>query len=310
LSKSPSPCGVVLITGFLGAGKTTLLRNILQWPGDLSGTAALVNEFGSVGIDGELLKDLKAPIIELSNGCICCTMQGDLLKSVDETLRTYHPSRLLIEATGVADPFEILNFLNPSRLDGRISSPRVVTVVNADLWEGREMFGRLFYEQIKAAELILFNQVDYLPEEDIPRCLEEVRQINSSCAVLPTHYCRIDPDVFWKAAGGPAHGGEFTFAPLVHLSDGSAPELGYVSFAVEHEKPFRESCFRTFVKSMPIELYRMKGFVHLDTGCFMVNHVGGRTEWRALEERCPTRLAFVGWKVEKDQVEKVLKACL
>ncbi len=309
-SKSSSPCEVILITGFLGAGKTTLLRNILQWPGDLGGTAVLVNEFGSVGIDGELLKDLKAPVVELSNGCICCSMQGDLLKAVDDILRNYQPTRLLVEATGVADPFEILNFLNPSRLERRIAPPRVVTVVNADLWEGREMFGSLFYEQIKAAELILFNQIDYIAEEDIPRYLRDLRQLNGSCAIMPTSYCGIDPDVFWDSTDGKAYGAEVTFAPLVHLSEGSARELGYVSFAFEQAKPFSETCFRAFIDSMPLELYRMKGFVYLDTGCYLINHVGGRTEWKALEERCQTRLAFVGWKVEENQVFEALQACL
>ncbi|MBW2217070.1 MAG: GTP-binding protein, partial [Deltaproteobacteria bacterium] len=67
------PCDVVLIAGFLGAGKTTLLRNILEWPGDLSKTAVLVNEFGKIGIDGELLDGFDTPVVELTNGCICCT---------------------------------------------------------------------------------------------------------------------------------------------------------------------------------------------------------------------------------------------
>ena len=84
-----SRCDVILIAGFLGAGKTTLLRRILQWPGDLSRTAVLVNEFGRVGIDGELLQGFQTPVYELTNGCICCTMAGDMVKTVEEILVKY-----------------------------------------------------------------------------------------------------------------------------------------------------------------------------------------------------------------------------
>ena len=152
-------CEVILITGFLGAGKTTLLRNILQWPGDLSKTAVLVNEFGQIGIDGELLQGFRTPVYELTNGCICCTLQGDFHSTVVEILDGFRPKRLLIEATGVADPYDVLSFLKASRIENRISAPKVVTVLAGDLWEGREYFGPLFYNQIKAAELLLFNKV-------------------------------------------------------------------------------------------------------------------------------------------------------
>ena len=145
MSAEHSLCDVVLIAGFLGAGKTTLLKNILQWPGDLSKTAVLVNEFGKIGIDGELLDGFDTPVVELTNGCICCTLKGDLLKSVKEILDGFHPGRLFIEATGVADPFEILGLLDTPQIKKRLGEIKVITVLNADLWEGREYFGPLFY---------------------------------------------------------------------------------------------------------------------------------------------------------------------
>jgi G3E family GTPase len=77
---------VILIAGFFGAGKTALLRNILQWPGDLSKTAIVVNEFGQIGIDGELLQGVQTPVYELTNGCICCTLQGDFHTIIVEIL--------------------------------------------------------------------------------------------------------------------------------------------------------------------------------------------------------------------------------
>jgi hypothetical protein len=84
------PCEVILIAGFLGSGKTTLLRNMLQWPGDVSKTAILVNEFGQIGIDGELFQGFQTPVYELTNGCICCTLQGDFHSVLVEILDGFH----------------------------------------------------------------------------------------------------------------------------------------------------------------------------------------------------------------------------
>jgi G3E family GTPase len=300
---------VILITGFLGAGKTTLLRRILQWPGDLSSTAVLVNEFGRVGIDGELLKGFRTPIVELTNGCICCSMQGDMVKSLEEITERFHPKRILIEATGVADPLEVIRFLKTSRLKGRVGAPRVVTVLDADIWKGREYFGPVFHNQIKAAHVLLFNKVDLLPKEDVSRDMEQIRQVNPSCSILPTYHCRIDPEAIWSSPGPKADPLDsfFLVAPTQH---GNAAELGYVAFSFEDDRALDGTLFRRFIAEMPLSLYRMKGFVHMDGKHFVINHVGGKTEWTESGVAGPTKLAFVGWQIEETEVISQLRACI
>ncbi|MBI5605843.1 MAG: GTP-binding protein [Deltaproteobacteria bacterium] len=300
-------CEVILIAGFLGAGKTTLLRHILEWPGDLSKTALLVNEFGRVGIDGELLQG-KTPMVELINGCICCSLQGDMLKAIEEILDGFHPERLLIEATGVADPFDILRFLRPSNVSSRLSAPKVVTVLDADLWEGREYFGPLFYNQIKAAALLLFNKIDLLPEDQVPKYLSDIREINADCSIIPTYHCQVDPAVLWTPVIEHLQGSAIHLSPF--HEHGSADELGYVAFAFEEQCPFMDECFRRFIEELPMKLYRVKGFVQLNGKRFFLNHVGGKTEWTELDQPGPTKLAFVGWKVDEEEVLNQLKFCL
>jgi len=297
----------MLIAGFLGAGKTTLMRKILNWPAVLSKTAVLVNEFGQIGIDGDLLQGFGTPVYELTNGCICCSIQGDLLRTMGEILDRFHPRRFLIEATGVADPLDILGFLKSSKIADRITLPKVVTVLSGDLWEGREYFGPLFYNQIKAADLLLLNKVDLLAKEAVPRSLQEIKDVNPTCSVVPTYHCEIDPGMLWepviRAAAQP-------FAPQHHEEHGTAQELGYVAFAFERGLPFKGDCFRNFVQSMPINLFRLKGFALLGDQRFFINHVGGKTEWVELAETGPTKLAFVGWQVRESEVIAALKSCL
>ena len=93
---------VTLLSGFLGAGKTTLLRRIISWETELSDTVVLVNEFGAVGIDGALLKNSGSSVIELTSGCICCTLSADLKQSLTNIQDRFHPRRILIESSGVA----------------------------------------------------------------------------------------------------------------------------------------------------------------------------------------------------------------
>lgn len=308
-AKKPAPCAVTLIAGFLGAGKTTLLRHILSWPGDLSSTAVLVNEFGQIGIDGELLKGVGTPVVELTNGCICCTIQGDLLKSLKEIMTSFNPERLLIEATGVADPLEILAVLRNKELSDSMAIQKVVTVVDADFWENREYLGPLFFNQIRAAGLVLLNKVDLLAPEKVSIFLREIQETNPDTAAIPTHHCRVDPQVLWSVSE--ARLLDSTLLGLhEHEGHEDAPGMGFVSFAFEGEVPLRKECFGKFLKGLPYGLYRVKGFALLEDGLHFINHVGGKTEWVDLQGSGRTRLAFVGWKVEQCSILEQLKECL
>jgi G3E family GTPase len=305
--ENEASCKVILIGGFLGAGKTTLLRHILQWPGDLSKTALLINEFGRVGIDGEVLQGFQTPVMELTNGCICCTLQNDMHRAVAEILDSYQPERILIEATGVADPLDISKFLCDSPLSQRLSEMSVITVLDADLWEGREYFGPLFYNQIRAADLLLFNKVDLLQEDRIPGFLEEAREFNPNCGIIPTHHCRIDPEVLWTL--GKNSVSNFHFSRLSD-SPSTTEALGFVAFSFEAEHSFEDGCFRQFVHDLPLKLYRLKGSALLDGKQFFINHVGGKTEWQETGQNGSTRLAFVGWQVNPEEIRKTLNSCL
>ena len=126
---------------------------------------------------------------------------------------------------------------------------------------------------------------------------------------MPTHHCQIDPDVLWKLAVNTDHAAELYF-PFVNLDQKSAEEIGYVTFAFEENVPFKMDCFQRFVEALPVKLYRLKGFALVENKLFLINHVGGRTDWKVLDTKGTTKLTFVGWQVSEDQIIEDLQVCL
>ena len=177
VNRAYQKAGLLLLSGFLGAGKTTLLKRIISWETDLSETAVLVNEFGDIGIDGSLLKNSGSEVIEITSGCICCTLSADLKQSLTKIWNQFKPRRILIESSGVADPSSLTSILNQRDVSQCMELQKIITVLDADFWEAREAFGPLFYNQLKEAHLILLNKIDLIEKSKVARFLKEIHEV-------------------------------------------------------------------------------------------------------------------------------------
>ena len=124
------------ICGFLGSGKTTLMRRIVGERGGREPMAVIVNEFGDVGIDGALLSGQHVDMIEISAGCLCCTLKGSLVNALEELRDKRGVQRVVIEATGVAQPAEMLDVLGDPALKGSVEIGPMITVVDAAKFTG------------------------------------------------------------------------------------------------------------------------------------------------------------------------------
>lgn len=188
---------VVLLSGFLGSGKTTLLKRILSWEDNLSETVVVVNEFGDVGVDGALLKDSGSDVVELTSGCICCTLQIDLKQTLIQIRARFDPRRILIEASGIADPATIASLIQEPDIKPHMDLNKIVTVLDAECWKAREAFGTVFYNQLRFADLILLNKIDLFDRDEIRLFLKEIHEAVPQSRVIPTLYCRVDPETIW-----------------------------------------------------------------------------------------------------------------
>jgi G3E family GTPase len=315
--------GILLLSGFLGAGKTTLLKRILGWETDLSGTVVLVNEFGDIGIDGSLLKDSGTDVIELTSGCICCTLSADLKRSLTTIRERFNPRRIFIEGSGVADPTSIEAVINKTEIGRFMALTKIITVLDADFWEARETFGPLFYNQLQMAHLILLNKIDLLENEKVARFLSEIHKIIPDSQVVPTIQCAIDPETLWSEVKPTSFGLKpiHFYRPVSlhqpsHFDDHPHPvqtnvdSSKYVTFSFQHTRHLDETCFKQFIGELPWAVFRIKGPVLFADRLAMLNFVGGKSEWLPWEGTPETRLAFIGWDVSPAEILQKLKGCL
>ncbi|WP_350335916.1 CobW family GTP-binding protein [Coralliovum pocilloporae] len=186
---------VTVLTGYLGSGKTTLLNRILS---DDHGKryAVIVNEFGEIGIDNDLIVESDEEIYEMNNGCVCCTVRGDLIRVVEGLMkRKGRFDAILVETTGLADPAPVAQtFFMDEDVRRKARLDAVVTVADALNLEKRLSDSPEAEDQIAFADVILLNKTDLVSPEEKSAVLGRIRSINAQATIHETERCAIELD--------------------------------------------------------------------------------------------------------------------
>lgn len=302
---------VFLLAGFLGSGKTTLLNRVLSWETDLSETVVLVNEFGKIGVDGSLIKSKNNDVIEMTSGCICCSIKTKLIDTLIDIWTCYKPKKILLEATGVAEPNSVAEVFNEEFLRERMELSKIVTVLDIRYWNGRDKFGPFFMNQVQQADLVLLNKIDLVPKDRVRHALSEMHAEITGSHVIPSLHCEVDPEVFWMTKGNQYLGNFYTLMPISAVSSKKMnTQIAYDTFDFVSEIPLSETCFETFLKNLPWQLFRIKGPVRFSNQTLMLNFAAGQIDWQKWEDAGGTRLAFIGWDIDSEQILQALHECL
>jgi len=294
---------VTIVYGFLGAGKTTLLRHLLPELAKRERIGLLVNEFGDVGIDGEVLSTGDVQVKEIASGCICCALVGELSRALAEIHERWNPARLVIEPTGVAAPQSLAQvFASPPVRDIAVVD-RIVTVVDAPRFlPSREVFAAFYTEQIRQAHALVLNKVDRAAPEEVAAVAQALAEMNPRAEVRATTYARVP--IGWLVDGTST-----SLQPEAHAAHVHDSAEGLSAHAVHAGRPTRpalETVLRRFDAGEFGEIVRAKGFVETTDGPLHVEYVPGQAE---LEPYAGDLRAFVvtGRGVQAEAIAAALR---
>ncbi|MGV7241935.1 CobW family GTP-binding protein [Caballeronia sp. M23-90] len=314
---------VTVISGFLGAGKTTLVNHLMQQhTGGRIGV--VVNEFGEVGIDGQLIVAEEEALIEINNGCVCCTVRADLVASVKELLARSHAGieRLIVETSGLADPAPVLQtFLADPDLREAVELESVVTVVDGHHF-GQQLNDEIVREQVAFADVIVINKIDLIDQLALQQLKLQIRALNPTASITTASHSRVAADSLLGVR-------RFSLPALLELEPDLLDENAH-----DHEHDVSiQSCalietgaldpdrFNRWINQLVQErgqqLMRMKGVLHFASeprqfhfhSVHMLLEARPGRVWRADETR-ENKFVFIGRDLDMPRLRKAFVDCL
>jgi G3E family GTPase len=297
---------VLLVSGFLGAGKTTLIKHLLTSRiEDVGKVAIIVNEVGDIGIDGTLLSGQNVDMLELTSGCICCTMKTDFIKAVQEIHEKVAPDYLIVEATGVAQPADVLDSFFYLPLSEVTSLGSQVTVVDAGFFKVRELLGSFYDDQIRFANIVILNKIDLVEPEALREIEQLLLDLNPGARVFPAQNCAVDPTLLFQ---------EYSGDRKMNLLRGHGHEnhqrWGFHAFSFSDGRFLDRNKLIRFLESLPLKLFRLKGWVRFPYDSAFLDFTGGRYRFEPVDSLRATALAFVGRNCNEAEILSALGDCL
>ena len=318
---------VTVVTGFLGSGKTTLVNYILS-ENHGKRIAVIENEFGEIGIDDALVIDAEEEIFEMNNGCICCTVRGDLIRILGTLMKRRDKfDYILVETTGLADPAPVAQtFFVDEEVRAQLRLDAIVTVVDAKhlalhLFEEKEEgIENEALEQLAFADRVLINKVDLVNEEELLLVEKQIRSINAGASLVRTQMSKVDLDWVLNARA-------FELSRVLevdpqfldeseHLHDQSITSVGIeVDGSVDLEKI--NEWLGWLLREKGTEIFRMKGILNIDAfdnrfvfqGVHMLFDGQPDRAWRADEVRV-NKMIFIGRNLDRDDLNSRFRECL
>ncbi|GJL79205.1 MAG: cobalamin biosynthesis protein CobW [Nitrospinaceae bacterium] len=316
---------VTLLSGFLGAGKTTLLNYILK--GNHGKRIAVIeNEFGEIPVDHDLVIGADEDIFEMNNGCICCSIKGDLIATLNRLIERHDKfDTILIESTGLASPGPIAQaFLLEDEINHSLKLDGVVTLVDSlNIWKHLDEV-EVMWEQIAFSNVILLNKIDLISKDDLERVEARIRSINPTARIFPTENAAISLDEILNIGG-------FDLESVKPLEDFSAKED-----EDHHDHPHPEEAITSVSLTLPGELdrnrfvqwlqmllifegmdvMRAKGILNLEGSenrhifqcVYMMFDSKPDRPWG--DEARENKMVFIGRGLDKERLEEGVKGCL
>ncbi|MNB72348.1 putative metal chaperone YciC [compost metagenome] len=281
---------VYILSGFLGSGKTTLLHRLLDdWKEQNLLPAVVMNELGEVNFDG-MLVDRSVPMAELLAGCICCSASADLSMELTTLVKRDAPDVIVIEATGAANPLDIIDNVTETSLYTKVELKGLITVVDTAHLLGlyREQKGatyRLMQEQIRSASVLILNKQDRVSPEEAEEVQSLVRKWNAFAEIIPAVRCDVEIKKLMEAiAEVPVTGqpeADDDSEDVESQGEQHASHDHVMAYTHYFEHPVNSEAFEAFIKELPNDVYRAKGVLSFNdtSGRFLFQYAYRETDF-------------------------------
>mmetsp|Transcript_59682 Transcript_59682/g.69757 ORF Transcript_59682/g.69757 Transcript_59682/m.69757 type:complete len:354 (-) Transcript_59682:66-1127(-) len=324
-----------ILTGFLGAGKTTLVNHILRGRGANNLKIAVIeNEFGEVGIDDAIVMETEEEVFEMNNGCICCTVRGDLLRIFQKlSKRSTRFDHILIETTGLADPAPVAQtFFVDEEVKANYELDAIITVVDAKhiiphLEEEKpEGVENESVEQLAFADKIILNKIDLVTNSEKEVVIGKIREINKFADIIETQHSEVD---LKRILGVKAFDlsrvlqveEDFLDTEGEHMHDNSVSSVG-IEFDGGLDLTMLNAWLSKMLRENGVDLFRSKGVLnvagsdarYIFQGVHMLMGISSSADgigrpWKEDEIR-KNRLVFIGRNLDREAITRNFKACI
>lgn len=331
----PKKTSCTILTGFLGAGKTTLLNHILMNNEHNLRIAIIENEFGEVGVDDALVIETEEEVFEMNNGCVCCTVRGDLLRILDKlSKRDTVFDHILIETTGLADPAPVAQtFFVDEAIKEHYELDAILTVVDAkhvlphlreEKMEGVE---NETVEQVAFADKILLNKIDLVTQDEKEEVIRELRKVNEFCEIFETEHAKVGSlsDILNVKAFDLAKvlqkEEDFLDTDGEHEHDATVSSVG-IEFEGALDLNHLNTWLTVLLRDNGVDIFRSKGILNIAgsdarfvfQGVHMLMSISSSDDgvgrpWKDGENRT-NRMIFIGRKLDREMITSKFKECL
>ena len=320
---------ITIISGFLGSGKTTLLNHILKNQVGIK-TAVLVNEFGEIGIDNELIIKTAEDMIELNNGCICCTINGELLSTVSKILeRPEKIDYLIVETTGLADPLPVAMTFAGGDLREKVRLDSIITIIDADNFDFDLKNSSVAYSQILYGDILLLNKCDLVTDTHLKKIEQHINGIKKEPRILRSINSEVglqtimsvglfETDTFLKEkmiSNQDSHDhSSHSHNHSSHSHDLINNIEGFTSISFETNEPFSLRKFQNFLDNQISQnVFRAKGILwFMESERKHIFHLSGKRfslddcEW---ENEKSNKIVLIGKDLDHQTIKNQLDCC-
>ena len=314
---------ITIISGFLGSGKTTLLNHILKNQVGIK-TAVLVNEFGEIGIDNELIIKTAEDMIELNNGCICCTINGELLNTVSKILdRPEKIDYLIVETTGLADPLPVAMTFAGGDLREKVRLDSIITIIDADNFDFDLENSSVAYSQILYGDILLLNKCDLVTDTHLKKIEQYINGIKKEPRILRSINSEVGLQTIMSV--GLFETDTFQFKEKMisnqdsHDHSSHSHDLinnieGFTSISFETNEPFSLRKFQNFLDNQISQnVFRAKGILwFMESERKHIFHLSGKRfslddcEW---ENKKSNKIVLIGKDLDHQTIKNQLDCC-